>query len=515
MTVSNSGMTLYQDMDTDTNWVGEDGISTEEFQQGSASQQWIVAKNGNETATLTLSTSMTGAKYLVIPMVSTISPFYTSITATLGDGTNTDVFTLADQLGGLLHRAVAGQWQFNSHMLQFSGSLTLANFASVAINVDNSSSGNIRSVLNHYIDAIYYGTGRTISGTTTTDKLFKESNDVDQSSDVFDGCTLEFSGGIDAQTDITVSTTTGNSFGETLTFREVPNTDNDYTLTIGGTADFRAMAVSAANSNVTVNLVSSGATACPITGGSLVGAGTTTFKASEDIKGVVFTDRTSVSQNGSNFEDNTINTSGAIDVLATGTFTNNIINKSTSPLTVVSLATLDTNSFISSGTGYGIDLGTIAATQSMTWNSSLSGYVTGTAGTDVGVTPTGNEAILVSVDSGQTLTISVASGASIPSVANSGLGTVDVVSSFSLTLTGIDSGVNVTIVNSTTRAELQHSTSTGADIVYPHSGSGTIDILLMGNLIDPNDSDIFDLVLTASDSSIPFKTNVERNYENP
>ena len=63
----------------------------------------------------------------------------------------------------------------------------------------------------------------------------------------------------------------------------------------------------------------------------------------------------------------------------------------------------------------------------MDWKNKESLHVTGVAGTDVGVTPTGNETILANVSAGQVLTINVASGASTPSVANSGTGTVDVV----------------------------------------------------------------------------------------
>ena len=417
MTISNSGMTLYQNMDSDTNWVGEDGISTEEFQQGVASQQWVVAKSGNETATLTLAADMTGAKYLMIPMISTISPFYTSISATLNDGTNTDAFTMADQLGGLLHRAVAGQWKFNNHMLQFSGSLVLANFSSIDINVDNSASGNIRSVLNHYIDAIYYGTGRTISGSTVGDKLFKESNELNVSADVFDGCTLEYGGAIFAQSDIDIATTLGNSFGETLIFNEVPNTDNIYTLKVTNTSDFRASSIQSATANVTTNVDMSAAIGFQKLGGSIVGAGTTAFKLGQDVKGVVFTDRTSIAQNGSNFEDNTINNSGAITVLSTGTFANNTINKSTAPLIASSLNDLDVNRFISSGTGYAINLGAIASDITMSWNNNDSGYTADSLG---------NETILVSVEAGFTLTISVAGGATTPTINNIGAGTVDV-----------------------------------------------------------------------------------------
>ena len=104
-----------------------------------------------------------------------------------------------------------------------------------------------------------------------------------------------------------------------------------------------------------------------------------------------------------------------------------INNAAASSVSAALASQVDATSFTSDGSNNAVDLGTIAATATHTWNSILSGYVTGTSGTDVGVAATGNEAILVSVASGQVLTISVADGATIPSVANTGLGTVDVV----------------------------------------------------------------------------------------
>ena len=112
-----------------------------------------------------------------------------------------------------------------------------------------------------------------------------------------------------------------------------------------------------------------------------------------------------------------------------GTFTNCIFDKSvaTSALSA-DLLNLVTKCTFNWGTaGYGVDLGTIDATESLNWDNFESGYVTGSTGTDVGVTPTGDETILANVSAGQVLTINVQTGASIPSVANSGAGTVDVV----------------------------------------------------------------------------------------
>jgi len=91
------------------------------------------------------------------------------------------------------------------------------------------------------------------------------------------------------------------------------------------------------------------------------------------------------------------------------------------------LANITDCSFVSDGSNYGIDIGTVSSTTSVNWNNFLSGYETGTTGSPVTTTTTGNEAIRVNVASGQTLTINVGSGYGIPSVRNDGSGTVNVV----------------------------------------------------------------------------------------
>jgi len=106
-----------------------------------------------------------------------------------------------------------------------------------------------------------------------------------------------------------------------------------------------------------------------------------------------------------------------------------IINSTAASSVSAALASqVNNTSFTSDGSNNALDLGTIATTATHSWNCTLSGYVAGISGTDVGVATTGNEAILVSVASGQILTISVVDGSSIPSVANTGLGTVNVIS---------------------------------------------------------------------------------------
>ena len=114
------------------------------------------------------------------------------------------------------------------------------------------------------------------------------------------------------------------------------------------------------------------------------------------------------------------------------TITSSSIDSSTAAIAmVVSDLTLMTgNTFVSDAVGHAVDLGTVAATDTVIWDNTLDDGAgtewTGSAGTTVGVSGTANDAILVSVDSGQTLTISVAAGATIPTVRNTGLGTVTV-----------------------------------------------------------------------------------------
>lgn len=432
MAVTNSGPTLYTDNDSEAGWVGTNGPSAEVFWQGVESEFWIVFKTAIEEATLTkTAVDMSGSKYFSFGFLSTIASFYNTIKLRIQtDASNYEEFLLADRTTtALTYRAINGVFILGSPVIQLgqgtiTGTFNPASVGSIWIEVDNSTSGNIRSVENHYIDAMYYGNGRSIGGTTTTDKLFTESNELNISGDVLDCYTMAVIGSktIIAMTDITVTTTLGNSYGESLEFREVPNTDNIYTLSVTGTADFQASSFSAGSVNVTVNLDTSGATSWQILGGSVVGAGTTEFKASQVIDSAVFTDRTSITHNGSLFENNVVNTSGIMAVASTGTCTNNVYNAAagTSAITCSDLSHAPVNTFISSGTGHAVDLGTVATSGTMTWNSNDTGYTAASSG---------NETIKVNyTDTGADLVISVSAGYTTPSVYNIGAGIVTVVS---------------------------------------------------------------------------------------
>lgn len=137
----------------------------------------------------------------------------------------------------------------------------------------------------------------------------------------------------------------------------------------------------------------------------------------------------------------------------------------------------------------------------------------GTPGSNL-VASSGSASADVYNNSGGAITINVAGG-DLPSVRNAAGSTTTVVATVTLTITDVPSGVQCTIVNSSTRAELQNSTSTGADITYSHEGGETVDILFMANDYDPNAGDVYDLTLPTANSSIKANIPDDINYENP
>ena len=186
-------------------------------------------------------------------------------------------------------------------------------------------------------------------------------------------------------------------------------------------------------------------------------------------------------------------------------FKNNIIATSTDATGSLLLPSSTTNmadlSFISDGTGHAI-LITTAGTYTFT-NYTYSGF---------GATTT-TDAVVYN-NSGGAVTINVVGG-DVPTYLNGVAATTTVVASFDLTLTNIPTGVKVTIVNSSTRAELQHTVSTGVDIIYTHGGGEIVDILLNSLLYDPNLSDIYAITLDTADQSIKFQLLNDLNYDNP
>ncbi len=119
--------------------------------------------------------------------------------------------------------------------------------------------------------------------------------------------------------------------------------------------------------------------------------------------------------------------SATLTVTSSSDFTNgNIINGVTGvdSLSVSELSDISSNQIKGSGSNHGVNLTSIGS-GSMTWDCTTSGFDTGSTGSPVTPTSTGNEAIYVSASSG-TITISIATGATIPSIRSAGA-TVNIV----------------------------------------------------------------------------------------
>ncbi|KPJ97109.1 MAG: hypothetical protein AMJ55_00390 [Gammaproteobacteria bacterium SG8_15] len=157
-------------------------MSTEIFQQGTSSEGWIVSKNASETAIFDYYTknSNTAADmsatdtHLYIHMRCDIAPFidylYFRLSSTSAGTTDYEQWRIVDNTSSI---EWYGEWKtfiidVNATPNSSNGTLTLSDVRSIGIVVDNSNSGNIRSIENTYIDVIRFGTGITCYESTST-----------------------------------------------------------------------------------------------------------------------------------------------------------------------------------------------------------------------------------------------------------------------------------------------------------------------------------------------------------
>ncbi len=365
MAVTNSGMTLHTDNDNEGGWGGTDGPDDyNNAIQGANSESWQVSKNSTETGTLTLASDMSSAKYFTFHMSSNLAPYYTDVRLRLGESTSQYdehiIATATDRMvSGDFHPIVAQI----SEGTNTGGAVTYSAFDTLSIVLDNSSSGNIRSVINNWIDTMWFGVGRIISGTTASDTLFLESHTLDTTTnDSYDGCSELYKGALSYQTDVEISTTTGNSYGESINFAGGYNTDDLYTLTITGTADFRGTSLSGTD-GATISVDATSATSFDMNGGGITNGGEILLGGSCGIDGAVFSSCAKISPNSGNFNNCTISTTtesvtGALElvtdtdllVMANITF-NSYTGKYALYIPATVTGTITLNNFVGDGSG--------------------------------------------------------------------------------------------------------------------------------------------------------------------
>ncbi len=416
MAVSLSGMTLHTDNDNET-WSGtDDPDDYNNCIQGTNSESWQVSKNSTETAVLSKSSSLPTTRGLVMFwMSSNLAPYYTSIKLLLESSSNNNKqFTVADST----NKAIGGN--FVASVVDYvnkgteTGTFAPASFSNLEIEVNNSSSGNIRSVINNWIDAIYYGAGHTISGTTADDELFKEATAVDELTANKYGILQNYNGIIYSQGDLDCSGTSLVSDSEVLVFVDTLNGYDTYNFDITGTVSFKNTTVIGAGT-IDFILDAESATSFSMTGGALTNAQDIKLSDGQTFSGVVINNAT-VSTIANDPDSCTWNSSGLITVSSTGSLTSCTFNdpSGTAAVSIATLDRLDNCIFNSSGTGYAVDLsGTaISSNTTMSWDNTSTGYADSS----------GNRTIKAQVDGSALLTINNNTGDTLY-VENSGTST--------------------------------------------------------------------------------------------
>jgi hypothetical protein len=166
-------------------WNGDTtGAATdaEVFRQGLASFGWPVGKNGNETISFDINSNngspmdmSTDGHHLFVTMRCDIAPFidyiHFGLESVQSDGAANDGVDYWTVIDHTVDIEWAGEWltikldPTNGTKFSTSGTLDLANISHFHINVDNSNSGNIRSITNTFIDAVRFGFGLLVTGT--------------------------------------------------------------------------------------------------------------------------------------------------------------------------------------------------------------------------------------------------------------------------------------------------------------------------------------------------------------
>ncbi len=426
MTVALSGFTLHTNNDSEAGWAGTDGPDAyNNAEEGTNSESWQVSKNATETGTLTKSSALATSRGLFLFwMSSNLAPYYTDIDlelqSTAGNYKNFQVANSTNkEISGVF---IPSAVDFINKGTE-TGTFSPAAFSLLRLIVDNSASGNIRSVINNWIDAMWYGSGHAITGTTVGDKLFDEAAGIDDTSKY--GGIWNYNDEIFSQVDLSLNGTALTADSETLVFVATLNGYDTYELDGTGTATFVNTFIKASGA-IDYNFDVSGMTAFSMTGGGLRGYLTAVFASGQTLASVLFQDggTATIPNNPSNC---TFNNSGQITL--TGTMSGCLLNTpnltaSTAATVVDDLAKVGDADFTRGTNGYAVELTSIGA-GSMTWNGTLSGYRAGATGSPVTPTNLGDEAIFVNVGSG-TLTINVGASATVPSIRSAGA-TVNVV----------------------------------------------------------------------------------------
>jgi len=207
-----------------------------------------------------------------------------------------------------------------------------------------------------------------------------------------------------------------------------------------------------------------------------------------------------------------------------GTFTGCKFINSTAASSTIStdLSDFTDCEFTSDGSNHAVELTSIG-TGTMTWSGNqLNNYVAGTAGSPVTPTSTGNEAIYVNVATASNLTINVVNGADIPSIRVGGsfTGSVNVVASTNVTITGLKDNTEVRVMqagsNTVELAGTDNATTGTTDnrsFSFALASGTSVDIYLVSVLYE--NIEIYGYTVPGTDATLPQQQRFDRVYLNP
>jgi len=296
--------------------------------------------------------------------------------------------------------------------------------------------------------------------------------------------------------------------------------------TSGNTVDFEEANIGVAgNDQNRISFDNSGALVYVKNGGYIKYMDTMASAIGHQYNGVVFSKYTARTLGEESYNNCTFDGSALITVGPTSDFASaNIINGDV----IISvhaddLAHVASNTFNGTGTNYGVALESIATDTAMTWSSYSTGFAAGVTGTDVATTGNNNETIWCSVADTKVLTINVAGGFGTPSVANLGLGSVNVVAglvNFTFTVNPSITSYEYRLYSVTTAGslagsvELQGIESATQDS-YTYSYSYTSDTVIALQVISQPDHDYEEYiewyVLGSTDQSVSVNLDEDNN----
>jgi hypothetical protein len=116
------------------------------------------------------------------------------------------------------------------------------------------------------------------------------------------------------------------------------------------------------------------------------------------------------------------------------------------------------------------------------------------------------------------LTINTSNGANPSHKNEAGSGTITIVSPKILTITGLPSNTEVTIVKTSDRSELYHIENSSGNVVYNYGAAEaglSVDVLIHHIDYDPNIGSLLDYTLPAVNTSVPVALVDDPTYNNP